>query len=86
MPLISRFYGISIYMYFDDHFPPHFHAIYGEFEVLISIEGLKIIAGKMPKRALNLINDWAASHVEELKVNWNHMLNNQPFEKIKPLE
>ncbi len=59
MPEISRFYGIVIKMYFDDHLPPHFHAEYGEYEVLVNTNTLAIISGKLPSRALGLVIEWA---------------------------
>jgi len=55
MPEISRFYGIIIKMYFSDHAPPHFHAFYGDSEVLINITTLAVIAGKLPPRAMGLV-------------------------------
>ena len=57
MPEISRFYGIVIKLYFDAHSPPHFHAEYGEFEALVGIENLAIIAGTLPARALGLVTE-----------------------------
>jgi hypothetical protein len=60
MPEISRFLGIVIYMYFNEHNPPHFHAEYNEFKVAISIETLGIMEGKMPSKALSLVIEWAA--------------------------
>jgi len=62
MPQISRFFGIVIAMYFDDHAPPHFHAKYGGDECLISINDLRVIDGKLPSRALGMVIEWAASH------------------------
>ena len=59
MPTISRFYGILIRMFFNDHPPPHFHARYGEFEVTIDIGTLLVIEGQLPRRALNLVHEWA---------------------------
>jgi len=59
MPEISRFYGIVIKMYFDDHNPPHFHAEYGEHEALIEINTLALIAGNLPARAMGLVTEWA---------------------------
>ncbi len=85
MPLISRFYGILIYMYWDDHVPAHFHAEYGEFEVLIEIETLTVYKGELPKRAMKLVMEWAEQHQEELKKDWELVLNNQQPEKIEPL-
>ena len=55
MPRISTFFGIAIYMYFSDHAPPHFHAIYGEHEVEMAIDSLEVIQGSLPRRALALV-------------------------------
>lgn len=73
-------------MYFDEHPPPHFHAEYGEFEVLIDINTLAVFAGKLPPRALGLVMEWAASHQDELKVNWQKVENLQSLDKIAPLK
>ena len=59
MPTLSVFFGIVIRMYYDDHAPPHFHAIYGEFEALIGLDPLEVIDGSLPRRALSLVLDWA---------------------------
>ena len=59
MPTISRFYGILIQMYFGDHVPPHFHALYAEFEALIDIQTLDVIRGELPNRAMALVMEWA---------------------------
>jgi len=59
MPTISAFYGILIRMFFNDHTPPHFHARYGEFEATIEIGSLQILQGKLPSRALMLVQEWA---------------------------
>lgn len=70
MPTISRFYGIVIRMYFSDHAPPHFHAIYAGEEAVVAIETGEIIRGRMPDRALRLVREWASMHREELENNW----------------
>ncbi|MCX7126188.1 MAG: DUF4160 domain-containing protein [Gammaproteobacteria bacterium] len=85
MPTISLFYGIAIQMFWSDHSPPHFHAIYGEYEVLINIYTLEVIQGKMPKRALALVLEWASEHRNELLEDWLLCEKNQPAKKIKPL-
>ena len=59
MPTISAFYGILIRMFFNDHTPPHFHARYGEFEATIEIGSWRILQGKLPSRALMLVQEWA---------------------------
>ncbi len=86
MPLISFFYGISIYMYFDDHNPPHFHAKYAEFEITIKIKDLSILHGAMPPRALGLVIEWASLHQEELLKDWDLLIKDQAPQKIDPLK
>ena len=73
-------------MYFDDHPPPHFHAIYGEDEVKIAIETLKVIEGGLPRRALALVLDWAELHRQELRDNWVRAQEHEPLRPIQPLE
>ena len=86
MPEISRFYGIVIRMYYEDHNPPHFHAIYGRQEAMISILELKIIEGKLSKRAFLMIIEWAILHREALMENWNLSLTGAPLNRIPPLK
>ena len=86
MPEISRFYGIVIRMYFDEHPPPHFHALYGEYEALININTLAIISGKLPGRALGLVIEWASLHQAELGELWARARQSEPLGKIEPLE
>lgn len=86
MPTISQFFGILIRMYYDDHNPPHFHVIYGEFEAQIDINTLEIINGKLPKRVLAMTVEWAVLHREELRLDWELSIAHQPLEKIAPLE
>ncbi len=62
MPTIGAFYGVLIQMFWSDHAPPHFHALYAEFEALIDIRTLEVIRGKLPRRALVLVLEWAAQH------------------------
>lgn len=88
MPQISSFYGITIWMYYDEahhRSHPHFHARYGEAEASIDIESLAIIAGELPPRARRLVAQWANSHQTELRDNWTRARNNQPLESIEPL-
>ncbi|TAD79062.1 MAG: DUF4160 domain-containing protein [Oscillatoriales cyanobacterium] len=81
MPEISRFYGITIKIFFGDHPPAHFHAIYGEYNALISIETIAVIEGDLPNRAEKLVLEWAELHQAELLKMWN----NQEFRKLPPL-
>ena len=86
MPTISMFYGIIIQMFWDDHAPPHFHALYSEYEVLINIATLEIIKGTMPRRALALVLEWASQHRAELMEDWKLCEKHQAPKKITPLE
>lgn len=86
MPEISRFFGIVIRMYFDDHPPPHFHAIYGKHEAQIGINPIDVLRGSMPRRAESMVIEWSATHQQELMQNWNRLQNDQPAQRIEPLE
>lgn len=86
MPTISMFYGIIIQMFWDDHAPPHFHALYAEYEVLINIATLEVIKGTMPRRALSLVLEWASDHRNELLEDWTLCAKHQVPKKIPPLE
>ncbi|MBI3983555.1 MAG: DUF4160 domain-containing protein [Gemmatimonadetes bacterium] len=85
MPEISRFYGIVIKMYFGDHRPAHFHAEYGEFEVVVGIETLAVIAGRLPPRAMGLVSEWASSHQADLALAWQRAEMLQPPGTIEAL-
>jgi hypothetical protein len=86
MPEISRFFGIIIAMFFDEHNPPHFHARYGEYKIEVAIETLSILAGKFPPRALGLLMEWAAMHRNELMEDWELARNRSELKRISPLE
>ena len=86
MPEISRFYGIVIKMYFGDHNPPHFHAEYGDKQVVVNLNTLAIIAGKLPPRAMGLVTEWATLHQQELQELWERAENLQPLGRIDPLD
>ncbi|RLA49371.1 MAG: hypothetical protein DRQ97_00750 [Gammaproteobacteria bacterium] len=86
MPTISQFFGILIRMYYDDHNPPRFHVIYGEYEATIEIATLEIIKGELPKRALALTVEWAVIHRNELRHDWDLAVLHKPLDKIEPLE
>ena len=85
MPELSRFYGLVIKMYVDDHLPPHFHAEYGEYDAVVGIETLAVIAGKLPPRATGLVSEWASLHQSELLVAWRKARNLESPAKIDPL-
>jgi hypothetical protein len=84
MPEVSRFYGIIIKMFYNDHNPPHFHAEYGEFKVVVSIEK-GIVKGEMPGTALKLILEWLMQHKKELLNNWENIEQKKPVKHIEPL-
>ena len=86
MPQISRFFGIVIYMYYDDHPPPHFHAKYGNREVQININDLSVINGSLPARALGLVIEWASQHKDEIKSNWDLVSSMNIPHRIEPLK
>ena len=85
MPEISSFYGIDIYMYFNEHNPPHFHVKYADFNAIITIED-GIVTGSLPRLALNLVYDWLDLHIDELMENWRRLENCESFLKIEPLK
>ena len=86
MPTISLFFGIIIQMYWNEHAPPHFHAKYGEHDAVIDIQKLEIMEGFLPRRARNLVLDWAELHQAELIANWDLCRAEQQPNKIAPLE
>jgi hypothetical protein len=85
MPEISHFLGIIIYMYFNDHNPPHFHVQYNDFRAMINIEKLNLIKGELPARVLGLVIEWAELHQAELKANWENLAKTGNYAKIAPL-
>ena len=85
MPVISRFLGIAIYMYWNDHLPPHYHAKYGEYEIIIEID-TGVVSGSFPKRALRHVLEWHDLHQSELKANWEHCRQQEELKPISPLE
>jgi hypothetical protein len=86
MPTISRFYGIDIVMYFNDHLPPHFHAFEGDDEALIEwTPAPRIYKGSLQQSALRRVFAWAALHVDELNADWNLARSGNPLAQIPPL-
>ncbi|MCX6579843.1 MAG: DUF4160 domain-containing protein [Candidatus Aminicenantes bacterium] len=70
MPVIARFYGILIKMYFKEHGVPHFHAIYGDYNGVFNVKTLEMIEGDMPARAIRMIKSWAKAYNMELMEMW----------------
>ena len=86
MPELSRFFGIVIRMYFNDHAPAHFHAVYGSHEALIEIDTLALYRGELPRRAMALVLEWAALHGAERRDNWESAKAGVGAHPIAPLD
>lgn len=86
MPEISRFFGIIIAMFYNDHNPPHFHARYGSYKAAIKIDDFKVLEGYLPPRALGLVMEWAAIHKGELLMDWELAIERKPLSPIEPLK
>jgi hypothetical protein len=86
MPEISRFFGITIKMFFGDHTPPHFHAEYGDEKAVFDIRNLIMINGSLSSRALGLVIEWASQHQVELLDLWERASNQQELYKVPPLK
>lgn len=82
MPIIARFYGILIKMYFKEHGVPHFHALYAEYNAVFDIESLEMIEGDLPRRAQKLVKEWAELYKNDLMSMWK----TQEFKKLPGLE
>ncbi|HEX5760191.1 MAG TPA: DUF4160 domain-containing protein [Thermoanaerobaculia bacterium] len=86
MPRIAEFYGIAIYMYYGDHAPPHFHAIYGRSDLEVEISTGRILKGKLPRRAERFVRSWYRRHQRELARNWHLARAGRRLRSIPPLE
>ena len=82
MPIIARFYGILIKMYFREHGVPHFHALYGECNGVFEIEKMEMIEGDLPKRAQKMVKEWADLYRNDLLEMWK----TQNFKSLPGLE
>jgi len=85
MPEISRFFGIVIAMFYNEHNPPHFHARYGKDQAAIEIRTLRVLEGRLPSRAIGLVMEWASDHQEELLEDWEQARLGTVPDKIEPL-
>ena len=85
MPEVSRFYGIVVRMFYNDHAPPHFHAVYSGKQALVDIESLSFFAGQISPRAKSLVLEWAELHQDELRANWDLARRRQALQSIDPL-
>jgi hypothetical protein len=86
MPVISRFYGIAIGMFYNDHAPPHFHAAYGNDELIVGISPVTVLSGTARPRVRSMVLEWTAVHQAELLENWRRCRSGQPPHQIEPLE
>ncbi|NHZ72325.1 MAG: DUF4160 domain-containing protein [Aquificales bacterium] len=84
MPTISRFYGIVVYMNYNDHAPPHFHARYQEQEITVNIQTGQV-TGTMSRRALQMLFDWLDQHQAALMDNWERARQHESLQNIPPL-
>jgi len=86
MPVISRFFGIIVAMYYNDHDPPHFHARYGSQRGRFAISDLRMIDGDLGPRVRGLVVEWASNHQDELRQDWELAQGRKPLVSIAPLE
>jgi len=86
MPRISTFYGIVVAIYYGDHAPPHFHAIYSGEEAVVSIDNLELLAGGLPRPARALVLEWGSVHQKELRAVWERPARHEPLGTIDPPE
>jgi len=85
MPKICEFFGIKIYVYWDDHHPAHFHATYAGEDAQVNIEDLTVMRGRLAPRAMGLVIEWAALHQRELRKAWKQAVGHKKVSKIEPL-
>ena len=86
MPRISTFFGIVVQMFWREHGPPHFHAVYGEQEAVIDIREMRIVRGALPRRALALVLEWAVENRDALLEDWDLCSQLRSPKPIPPLE
>lgn len=85
MPTISFFRGIKIFINWNDHMPPHFHATYGGNEILVSIHDIEVLEGELPSKQQKMVLGWAAFHQTELEEDWELAAQKQELFPIAPL-
>jgi len=86
MPVISTFYGIAIMMFYAEHGIPHFHAKYAEYQLVVGINPIEVIAGHAPARVISMVLEWAALHQQELMANWECCRAGRRPVRVAPLE
>jgi hypothetical protein len=85
VPTISRFFGIAIAMFFDDHGPPHFHARHADGSAKVRIDTLEVIDSNLGRRQQRLVLAWAELHQDELLENWRLARAGETLREIEPL-
>lgn len=86
MPIISTFFGIVVRVFHNDHNPPHFHAEYGGKKIVMEIKTGRVLSGKVPQRALKLIQEWRRLNVAAIERAWEQARHHQEPKKVTPLE
>jgi Domain of unknown function (DUF4160) len=86
VPRLSFFYGIAIYLYYEDHPPPHVHARYGEHQAKVSITNGEVIEGSLPWRAARLVAEWVGEHPGDLAACWDKASRGEEPGRIEPLK
>jgi hypothetical protein len=85
VPRLSFFYGIAIYLYYEDHPPPHIHARYGEHQAKVAIATGEVFEGTLPRRARRLVAEWVSEHADELTASWEKATQGEEPGTIEPL-
>ncbi len=85
MPVVSRFFGVIVYMHWRDHNPPHFHAKYQDQEIAVDIR-TGAVTGQMARRAAAMVEEWRQLHEDELMENWRLAEERRTLNSIEPLE
>jgi hypothetical protein len=85
MSVIAQFFGIVIRMFYNDHAPPHLHAVYGEFELVVGISPIRILRGEAPNRVRSMVVEWTGLHQKELLADWDRCRTGKPPTRIEPL-
>jgi hypothetical protein len=86
MPEISRFFGIVVMMFYNDHAPPHFHADYGDEEWEIGLQPVKILKAGRNRRVQAMLLEWAVLHQDDLLEDWHRCRNHEAPRPVEPLE
>lgn len=86
MPRVSEFFGLVISMFYNDHPPPHFHAVYAQYEAIVGVDPIRVLEGQLPCRLQSLVFEWTAMYQTELRENWELARAHEPLKRILPLE